>query len=495
MERKAEAFRTTLVSRSPFERLQAEQILSRAAGAPLVPGNRLRLLRDAHENYPVWLSAIQSARHHIHFENYIIQDDAVGREFLAALTERAQAGVKVRLLYDWLGGLFTSSPRLFRPLIEAGGEVRSFNPARISQPLAWISRDHRKLLVVDSRIGFVTGLCVSQRWAGNAERNLPPWRDTGIAIEGPALNDLNTAFAQTWALCGEPIASSDLPLWTGQPPGDTALRVIAGTPHNSSLYRLDKLISTMAKETLWLTDAYFVGSPTYTHGLCAAAQDGVDVRLLVPSATDIPLLSPFSRAGYRPLLEAGVRVYEWNGPMIHAKTAVADGRWARVGSSNLNLASWINNYELDVAVEDVDFAEAMASMFLEDLQNATEIVLGNKQRIQPTERRRKPRGRDKTTGVASAVRLGNTVASAFQQQRTLGPVEAFILLMLGLSLLAIAVVSWYWPHLITLPIAFISLWLSISLLARAWKLRKRFQLRPQNPPKNQKSSDKSAPSG
>lgn len=495
MEKKATTFNRIPAARTSFERLQAEQVLSRAAGAPLIAGNRLRLLRDAAENYPAWLAAIQNATHHIHFENYIIQDDAIGRKFLASLTERANAGVKVRVLYDWLGGLFTSSSRLFQPLMAAGGEVRCFNPAQIGHPLAWATRDHRKLLVVDSQIGFVTGLCVSQRWAGNPERQLPAWRDTGIAIEGPAITDLNTAFAQTWALSGDAIPADEIPPWEGTPPGDTTLRVIAGTPHNSSLYRLDKLISTMARESLWLTDAYFVGSPTYTHALCAAAQDGVDVRLLVPSATDIPLLSPFSRAGYRPLLEAGVRVFEWNGPMIHAKTAVADGRWARVGSSNLNLASWINNYELDVAVEDANFAKDMEAMFLEDLQNATEIVLSNKQLIRPTERRRKPRGRDKSTGVASAVRLGNTMASAFQQQRTLGPVEAFILFMLGLLLLAVAVVSWYWPHLITLPIAVISLWLSASLLARAWKLRKRFRLRPEKNQKIKNSSGKSTPSG
>ena len=127
----------------------------------------------------------------------------------------------------------------------------------------------------------------------------------------------------------------------------------------AALYRLDQIIATAAKRTLFLTDAYFVGVAPYVQALRAAALDGVDVRLLVPGSSDIPWLMPLTRAGYRPLLEAGVRVFEWNGSMMHAKTAVADARWARVGSSNMNIASWMGNYELDVAVDDVRFGKAM----------------------------------------------------------------------------------------------------------------------------------------
>ena len=143
-----------------------------------------------------------------------------------------------------------------------------------------------------------------------------------------------------------------------QPPaaaGDVALRVVATTPGTLAVLRLDQLIAAAASRTLWITDAYFAGIPPYIQALRAAALDGVDVRLLVPGASDISVLRPLSQAGYRPLLEAGVRVFEWKGSMLHAKTAVADGRWARVGSSNLNIASWVGNYELDVLVEDEDF--------------------------------------------------------------------------------------------------------------------------------------------
>ena len=140
--------------------------------------------------------------------------------------------------------------------------------------------------------------------------------------------------------------------------GDVALRIVASEPSMADLYRLDMLIAALARKSIWLTDAYYLGAPSYVQSLRAAAFDGVDVRLLVPRTSDIPIVRALSRVGYRTLLQSGVRIFEWNGAMLHAKTAVADGRWSRVGSTNLNLASWMTNYELDVVVEDEVFAQA-----------------------------------------------------------------------------------------------------------------------------------------
>jgi cardiolipin synthase len=455
---------------SAAERLLAHQAFSRAAGAPLIGRNSLRLLRDSRENYPAWLTAIRGASQSIHFENYIIQDDRIGREFVNALAERAAAGVKVRLLYDWLGS-FTSRARLFAPLREAGGEVRAFNPLRVDSPFGWLARDHRKSLVVDGRIGYVSGLCVSARWLGHPARDIGPWRDTGVEVRGPAVADILVAFAQTWGLCGAPLPPEEIPLSENVPgAGTTLLRVIASSPYTSGIYRLDQMIAALAQESLWLTDAYFVGLPPYVQALCAAAQDDVDVRLLVPSTSDIPLVSMFSRAGYRPLLEAGVRVFEWNGSMLHAKSAVADGRWARVGSSNLNIASWLGNFELDIAVEDEGFAQEMESMYLQDLEQATEIVLAE-HRITPRRHRtRQRRLRRGTTSVAAAMRLGHTVAAAVQQKRVLGGVEALALLIVSLLLLAVATLGLTRPEILAIPIATGSLWLGSVLLLRAWRL-------------------------
>lgn len=220
------------------------------------------------------------------------------------------------------------------------------------------------MVAVDGLVGFVSGLCASRKWTGDAVRGIGPWRDTGIEIRGPAVADIERAFAQMWAETGMPIPEGEL-LDAGMDAaaGDAALRVMATIPNIAWLYRLDQLIAAMARETLWLTDAYFVGVAPYVQALRAAALDGVDVRLLVPGASDLPGLSALSRSGYRPLLEAGIRAFEWSGVMLHAKTAVADCRWARVGSSNLNIASWMGNFELDIAVEDRTVAAAMQDMY------------------------------------------------------------------------------------------------------------------------------------
>jgi cardiolipin synthase len=204
--------------------------------------------------------------------------------------------------------------------------------------------------------------------------------------------------------------------------------------------------------------------------------DGVDVRLLVPGSTDIPVLRAVSRAGYYPLLEAGIRVFEWNGPMIHAKTAVADGRWARVGSTNLNLASWIGNYELDVAVEDEEFATAMEDMYLQDLSNATEILL-SEHRIKAVKTRprwsRRQRGRASgsvTLAGAGAIRIGSAVGAAITNHRVLGQDEAKIMVAAALGLLCLAVLFIIWPQWIGIPLGILAVWFAASLLLRARRL-------------------------
>src|SRR5688572_14543258 len=339
------------------ERSLLEQAFSRAAGGPLVTGNSVRLLRDAAENYPAWLEAIAGAERTIHFETYIIWDDEPGATFVDALTAKARDGVRVRLLYDWLGALGKTPRRFWDAMIRAGADVRCFNPPRLASPLGWLHRDHRKSLVVDSRVAFVSGLCVGQQWVGDPRRGIEPWRDTGIELRGPAVDAVEEAFARSWAATGSQEPEESLEAPSAARAGDVAVRVVASEPWGARMLRLGQLMAAAGRERLWLTDAYFAGSPDYVQGLNAAARDGVDVRLLVPGTSDIPLVQAFSRAGYRPLLEAGVRVYEWRGSMLHAKTGVADDHWSRVGSSNLNIASWIGNWELDVVVDDKAFAQ------------------------------------------------------------------------------------------------------------------------------------------
>jgi len=459
-------------------RALAEQVFSRTAGAPLVPDNRVRLLKDATENYPAWIEALEGAKKFIHFESYIIHGDDIGWQFAEILTRKAKEGVKVRVLYDWVGGLGKTPRRFWKKLQAEGVEVRCFNPPRLESPLSWVTRDHRKMIGVDGRIAYVTGLCVGRMWVGYPDRKIEPWRDTGIEIEGPAIADVERSFGEVWAVTGVPVPPEEIPDRDSIPPaGDIPLRVIATVPNTAGLYRLDQLIAVLARRTLWLTDAYFIGSTAYIQGLKSAARDGVDVRLLVPGATDIPILRAISRAGYQPLLESGVRVFEWNGPMIHAKTAVADGRWARVGSTNLNLASWMGNYELDVAIEDLKFSRSMEEMYLEDLEQATEIILSKRYKVQLAAKRKnrirrlKQNARGSVGRVgAGAVRLSNTLGAAITNNRVLGPAEARITGLGGVLLLSLALIGIFLPRGLSIPMAVVCGWLAVSFLIRTYKL-------------------------
>ena len=463
--------------------MAAEQLFSRVAGAAPVNGNQVRLLRDAAENYPAWLEAIAAARHSVHFENYIIRSDTAGRQFADALAAKAREGVAVRVLYDWMGCLAQVRPGFWRALRRAGVEVRCFNRPRLDSPFGWLSRNHRKTVSVDGTVGFVAGLCVGDAWVGDPGRNIPPWRDTGVEVRGPAVADLDAAFAQSWAHAGgAPIPP--LPPEPDKPAaGGVSLRVIGSRPATMGLYRFDQLIASIARQTLWLTDAYFVGTTAYVQTLCDAARDGVDVRLLVPGASDIPVAKALSRAGYRPLLEAGIRVFEWTGPMLHAKTAVADGRWARIGSSNLNLASWMGNWELDVAVEDSGFAGEMAAMFEQDLQRATEIVLDLGRVHSAAPRQNRPRRGSPGRLAAGAVGLGSAMGAAMTNHRALGPAEARVMAIGGALLLATAVLGVVVPMVLIAPFALLAAWVGTTLLIRAGRLSLAGQQQDPAPPK------------
>jgi cardiolipin synthase len=457
-------------------RALADQAFSRAAGAPLVEGNYVRLLKDARDNYPAWLDAIGAAKHHIHLESYIIYEDDTGRKFADALIGKAREGVRVRLIYDWVGGLGKASRRFWDRMRQGGVEVRCYNPPRLDSPLGWLSRDHRKMLSVDNQVGFISGLCIGRMWEGVPEKNIEPWRDTGIEVRGPAVADIEQAFAQVWAVMGEPIPRRELRSRDAlETAGKTELRIVANTPAEAGTFRLDHLVSALARERLWLTDAYFAGTAAYVQALMAAAKDGVDVRLLVPGGSDIAILKPISRAGYRPLLDAGVRIFEWNGTMLHAKTAVADGHWARVGSTNLNISSWLGNYELDTVIEDEEFARQMEDMYIQDLENSTEVVL-HRRRVRA--RSGHPRSRPVMTSgggsagraAAGAVRIGHAVGAAFSNRRILDPVEARLLAGAGALFLILATLLAFVPRVLMYPLAVIFVWFGGALFYRSYKL-------------------------
>jgi cardiolipin synthase len=462
--------------------------IERATGGPTIPGNDLKLHFEGPNTFGAWLDDIRRAARFVYFENYLVRDDEVGRQLRDAMIAKAQEGVPVYVIYDWLGCWAT--PRSFwKPLVQAGVHVRTFNRPglRLGDPFGAVQRDHRKLLVVDGESAHVGGMCVGVEWAGT--RTEAPWRDTGLAIRGPAAHAAAQAFERVWSERHEPLGLSATVPVPGHA-GDTPVWLIEGEPGRARVYRTLHLNASRATDSIWMTDAYFVAPRSVSEALGAAAQQGVDVRLLVPAHNNWPIVGSMSRGGYRFLLESGVRIFEWQGPMIHAKTAVVDGMWCRVGSSNLNTASLMGNWELDVGVLDDSLARQMQGLFLADLASSVEIVLpGTKARrrsrkftfASPTTASLEPEGslherieqrpRGHAQGrltLAALVRAREALGAALAGNRRLGREDRTMLGLLSFAILVIAVVAAILPTLTGWVVAINAGWLALSTGARAY---------------------------
>src|SRR5215217_3486139 len=249
-------------------------------------------------------------------------------------------------------------------------------------------RDHRKLLAVDGTYASTGGVCISEGWLVTSPETGLPYRDTAVGVRGPAVADLERAFAGTWREVGKTLPDAErLRAEHISAAGDEAVRVIVQEPRRMRTLRMLQLLTAGVEERLWITDAYFLSMPILTQALMATARDGVDVRVLVPATNDIPWIGRASRAGYRQYLEAGVRIFEYGGPMIHAKTIVADGRFSKVGSTNLNFSSLAANWEIDLVAEDTGFAAQMERLFEEDLAYAREVrLVGSHREVRPDHR-------------------------------------------------------------------------------------------------------------
>jgi cardiolipin synthase A/B len=473
----------------------AERAMIRTSDAPQIRGNTAELLPDGRQALRAWLEAIEGASRWVHLENYIIRDDRIGRRFRDCLCEKARAGVRVRVIYDWLG-CWATPRRFWRPFRDAGAEVRAFAPPTLDDPLNLLRRDHRKLVAVDGAWASVSGMCIGDEWTGDPEAGIPAWRDTGVAFRGPVAATLNRAFSHSWRACGAPLPADEIPDDAAvRPVGNVAVRVVAGEPGRSRIYRLSQFISVGVERRLWITDPYFVLPPAMSEALAAAARDGVDVRILLPAYNNWPIVGGMSRAGYRPLLEAGVRIFEWEGPMIHAKTAVADGFWSRVGSSNLNLASLLNNWELDVAITDLQLAAALEDLFLRDLESSVEVSLVTAPRLSrprhrerrgterivresPGEaedarraaareaRRRSFRGSQVGRFMGRLSRAAAVLARALIGHRTIGREDTGWVTIWAAILLAFGTLGLLYPRLTAWPLALFVFWIAIAALFR-----------------------------
>lgn len=351
-----------------------ERAADRASGTVAVPGNSVRLLFDGPEIYPAMFAQMAGAKRRIHFENYIFRDDATGQQFADALIARAQDGITVRVLYDWLG-CFSTPRRFWRRMVDAGIEVRVFGPPRLRDPLAFITRDHRKVMVIDGDRGITGGHCIGNEWAGDPAKDQRPWRDTAVELCGPAARVLDQAFERVWKRAGGgPIDDGAEVGPEVAEAGDLMVRVVATEPGDQRASRTMEMLLGVGAERIWVTEPYLAGARRVFQVLEDASRDGVDVRLLMPGASDVTMVRNLSRTGYRRLLRSGVRLWEWGGSMLHAKTLSVDSRWVRVGSSNLNPSSLIANWELDVFVDSPGLSKEFEQKYLDDLSESSEVV-------------------------------------------------------------------------------------------------------------------------
>lgn len=364
---------------SPGERGPFAHVLWRVAAARVSGGNVVRLLRDGPETYEAMLRLIAGARDAVELESYVVRSDAVGREFAAALREATRRGVRVRLLADAIGAR-SLRRRDVSALRRAGVAVALFNrPHPFHAWLGLLPRDHRKLLLTDGAAGVIGGVGIGHEWRPGPEaRAGTQWRDTAVLIDGPAAGDMLAAFDAMWAATtGERrdaphriLAPARAPALTDAP---SLVGIVEGVPWRFRVGRAFHLQTLTAERRIWIADAYFTPSSAEVEALLGAARDGVDVRLLVPSRTDHGWMLRLTRRYYRALLAGGVRIWEWRGAMMHAKSSVVDGHLVRVGSTDFNPLGLAINYELDAFIEDRVLGAAAEDMFLADLAQSREV--------------------------------------------------------------------------------------------------------------------------
>ena len=357
--------------------------LWRIAAADVSSGNNVSLLQDGLATFDAMCIAIESAQESVVLEAYILRSDDVGHRIGDALIGAAQRGVTVRVLSDWIGmrGIQWS---FITGLKKAGIQHRVFNPPGLRPWFGLIPRDHRKLLVVDSSVGITGGVGIGNEWMGKTKRRRGHWRDTAVRIEGPAANDMQQAFDAMWEraykrerrgshrLTRRAARGAHLDPATAAP---SLVGIIEGAPLRMRIARALQMQAISAERSIWIANAYFVPSPSEVESLLGAARDGVDVRVLVPARNDHRWVSFLTRRYYRRLLMNGVRIWEWKGTMMHAKTSVVDGRWVRVGSTDFNPLGVAINYELDAVIEDASLGAQAEEMFLADLEASREITM------------------------------------------------------------------------------------------------------------------------
>jgi cardiolipin synthase len=360
-----------------------------ASGGPLLAGNKVTLLFDGPQTMEQMLKAIAAATDHINLETYIFDQDAMGLKFADMLIEKQQQGIAVSIMYDSVGTLAVPQ-EFFERMRSAGVKLIAFNPVNPAKVRgdSWRlnNRDHRKVLIVDGKIAFTGGVNISDTYAKSSlfrararqrvsDASEVGWRDTHVMVEGPAVAAFQWMFIRAWTLQD----ADDLPDARFFPPlaavGDKLVRVIASEPGGDfAIYKAYILAMQAARQSIYLTSAYFVPDQQTIAALTDAAKRGVDVKLVLPGISDSSLVFHASHAFYDALLEGGVRIYQLKLSVLHAKTAVIDGNWSTVGSTNIDMRSFMHNSELNLVVLGEAFGDDMENAFAEDLDDSIEIT-------------------------------------------------------------------------------------------------------------------------
>jgi cardiolipin synthase A/B len=372
-------------------------LISSVIGSPLMVGNKVDLLVDGQSTYAAMLSAIENAKDHINMETYIFEDDEIGQQFSTILIAKQQSGVQVNLIYDSAGSHGT--PKTFFDKLKVTGvhvlEFNPINPLNKRKDWEWNERDHRKLLIVDGKVAFVGGINISSvyssgsfsgSFSGSSKQASKqskdgeisvPWRDTHLQLSGPVVAEFQKMFTQTWAQQkGEALPAKEyFPELTNQ--GNEIVRAIGSNPDEAYSQIYATLLSAInsAETQVYLTNAYFVPDPQLLAALKDAVKRGADVRLLLPEKTDSSLVFYASRSYYDELLSANVKIYEHKVALLHAKTALIDGVWSTVGSTNLDWRSFVNNQEINAVILGQGFGAQMQNLFEKDLASSEQIIL------------------------------------------------------------------------------------------------------------------------
>jgi cardiolipin synthase len=357
------------------------EALGKILNVPLLRGGEVEVLQNGDAFFPAMLAAIRSARETINFEVYIFEPDGIGARFLDALVERARAGVEVRLLVDAFGS-YKLDGESRRRLREAGCRVERFRPLRLTTLVRVFKRDHRRSIVVDGRVAFAGGGAVADKWMGDAEDE-EHWRDSMTRVAGPLVAGVQTAFGENWLYCtGEVLAGPKFyprhAVTVSGPEGGPVGLALASSPSDAAqpIRLLYWLTFRAARERIWISSSYFIPGSKIREQIAERARAGVDVRILVPGAhTDAKPVRLAGRGYYEGLLESGVRIFEYEPTMMHAKTVVVDGIWCVVGSSNMDERSTELNEENNLAIADARLARQIEEGLRADFARSREIRL------------------------------------------------------------------------------------------------------------------------